>query len=91
MAKARRLFYHKWRWQRVTRLMARDGQDCTICQQPLDRHVKDVFSDAYITFDHITPRAAGGTDHIDNLRLAHAVCNRQRGCDPIMPKDEVAA
>jgi len=90
MGKAKRLFHHKWRWQRVTKLMARDGLSCTICKEPLDRHIKDVFSEMYITFDHIIPRSEGGLDHIDNLRLAHQGCNRRRGCDPILPESEAA-
>jgi 5-methylcytosine-specific restriction endonuclease McrA len=31
------------------------------------------------TFDHIRPRAKGGRDEAENLRLAHAHCNRVRG------------
>jgi 5-methylcytosine-specific restriction endonuclease McrA len=77
MGKARSSFHRKWRWQRVTKLMARDGTDCTICGEPLDRHIKDEFSPMYITFDHIVPRAFGGLDLLTNLRLAHATCNLQ--------------
>ncbi|HRJ02170.1 MAG TPA: HNH endonuclease signature motif containing protein [Hyphomonas sp.] len=31
------------------------------------------------TFDHIRPRAAGGSDSAENLQLAHGVCNRRKG------------
>ena len=31
------------------------------------------------TFDHIRPRAAGGSDKPDNLQLAHAACNKRKG------------
>ncbi|MFN4224834.1 MAG: HNH endonuclease [Hyphomonas sp.] len=34
------------------------------------------------TFDHIRPRAAGGSDRPENLQLAHALCNRRKGCRP---------
>lgn len=88
MAKARRLFHHKWRWQRVTKLMARDGEKCTICDEPLSRKVKDPYDKQYITFDHIVPRSHGGNDLLPNLRLAHQVCNMKRGNDPILPYDE---
>ena len=32
------------------------------------------------TFDHIVPLGAGGPDRDDNLQLAHARCNRAKGC-----------
>lgn len=31
------------------------------------------------TFDHIVPRAAGGSDELQNLRLTHRACNLNRG------------
>jgi 5-methylcytosine-specific restriction endonuclease McrA len=31
------------------------------------------------TFDHIRPKAAGGSDAAGNLQLAHAVCNWRKG------------
>jgi 5-methylcytosine-specific restriction endonuclease McrA len=31
------------------------------------------------TFDHIRPRAAGGSEKPDNLQLAHAACNKRKG------------
>lgn len=31
------------------------------------------------TFDHIVPRAAGGSDEFENLRLVHRACNYIRG------------
>jgi len=31
------------------------------------------------TFDHIRPKAAGGSDAPANLQLAHAVCNWRKG------------
>jgi 5-methylcytosine-specific restriction endonuclease McrA len=33
------------------------------------------------TFDHIRPKAAGGSDAAENLQLAHAVCNWRKGGD----------
>lgn len=70
--------------------MARDGIECAICGEPLDRHLRDPQHPRYVTFDHIVPRAAGGVDRLDNLRLAHRSCNTARGCDPVMPEEEVA-
>lgn len=31
------------------------------------------------TFDHIRPKAAGGSDAPENLQLAHAECNWRKG------------
>lgn len=82
-------FWHRrFRWQRVTKLMARDGLDCTICGEPLDRRLRDETHPRYITFDHIIPRSHGGLDKLPNLRLAHQACNRARGVDPITPSEE---
>jgi len=89
MGKARKHWHRKWRWQRVTQVMARDGQNCAICLEPLDRRIRDPHHPLYITFDHILPRKYGGNDVINNIRLAHRECNERRGCDPILPEDEV--
>lgn len=32
-----------------------------------------------VTYDHITPKSAGGSDHLRNLRVAHQRCNQRRG------------
>lgn len=63
--------------------MSRDGANCTICNAPLDRHLRDWHGPNYITFDHLIPRSLGGTDVISNLRLAHQHCNNERGNDPL--------
>lgn len=85
MSKTRKPWHAKLRWQAVTKLMARDGLDCTICKEPLDRSVRDPHHARYITFDHIIPRSSGGLDDLKNKRLAHRRCNEQRGNDPVMP------
>lgn len=88
MGKSTYLFHKKLRGVRITKLMSRDGLNCTICKECLDRHVKDCRADNYITFDHIVPRSLGGGNTLDNLRLAHQVCNRRRGNDPIPVEEE---
>jgi len=90
MGKVRGHWQKKWRWQRVTKLMARDGTDCTICGSSLDRHLRKPNHPQYITFDHIIPRSSGGTDDFINIRLAHRRCNEERGNDPILPDEEGA-
>ena len=83
MSKYRRPSNHKERWLNVTRLMARDGTSCAICGEPLDRGLKDCTHPRYITFDHVVPRSHGGLTRLDNLRLAHQLCNNRRGNDPL--------
>lgn len=52
------------------RLWERDNGLCGICGEPVAYHDMDV--------DHSRARALGGADHWDNLRPAHAECNRRR-------------
>jgi 5-methylcytosine-specific restriction endonuclease McrA len=66
----------------ITRLLARDGSNCGICGLPLDRSIDDPNDDNFVTFDHITPSSVGGTDRLDNLRLAHLRCNQLRADGP---------
>lgn len=69
----------KRRGIKITRLMARDGEYCQLCGDPLDRHIDDDMDPLFITFDHIVPASKGGTDDIRNLQLAHKSCNEARG------------
>lgn len=73
------MFYAKRRGQRITAFMARDGSRCALCDQPLDRRLKDPTDPQYVTFDHKLPASRGGTDEPSNLRLAHRACNERRG------------
>lgn len=88
MGKVKNMFNQKWRGIRITKLMARDGCNCKLCGEPLDRKIRDDKSPRYITFDHKLPRSKGGDDKIKNLQLAHQECNNARGNDPILPMDE---
>lgn len=62
-------------------LAQRDGDACQLCGGPFGPGL------ALRTLDHIIPRARGGTDHPANLRLAHFLCNHQRGCP--LPEPDV--
>jgi 5-methylcytosine-specific restriction endonuclease McrA len=88
LAKVNRMFNRKRRGHRITFLMSRDGANCSICHDLLDRHIHDYHDPRYITFDHVVPRSDGGLDHLTNLRLAHQQCNNERGNDPIHVFDE---
>jgi 5-methylcytosine-specific restriction endonuclease McrA len=53
------------------KLAERDGEICQLCGNSL------ILAEA--TLDHKIPRSKGGTRNLENLQLAHADCNRQRG------------
>jgi 5-methylcytosine-specific restriction endonuclease McrA len=89
MGKSHGLFHKKHRGIRITFLMNRDGQACTICGVQLDRHIKDNKSREYISFDHIVPRSHGGDSELKNLRLAHQGCNWERGNDPLIEDEDL--
>lgn len=56
----------------------RDGGTCMICGDPCD--MASVVPDNWApTLDHIIPRSHGGPDTLENLRLAHFICNSRRG------------
>lgn len=58
----------------VGTLLGRDGAACRLCGEE--------FTDvAEPTIDHIWPVSRGGTSQLDNLQLAHALCNNRRGND----------
>lgn len=56
----------------VFQLAYRDGARCYLCGQ--GRIAGDPFE-----VEHVRPRAAGGSDDLANLRLAHRSCNRAKG------------
>jgi hypothetical protein len=51
-------------------LRSRDGDSCFIC--------KGIFIDESPTIDHWFPKAHGGKDDIQNLRLTHRKCNTEK-------------
>lgn len=67
--------YHKWTSQqrRMVKgiIMARDGNQCFYCRKTVAK--------ASATLEHLTPRAWGGSNFLDNLVLACAKCNEARG------------
>lgn len=58
------------RWQR-NHLIAKYGFKCHLCTLPF-KSMKD------ITFDHHVPVSKGGTDELENYRLAHDECNSEK-------------
>ena len=55
-------------------LKHRDGLCCWLCGYLIQQ---DCFS-----IDHVIPKSMGGSDHTNNLRLAHKKCNNTRGNRP---------
>lgn len=73
------------RQREFNHLFRRDGGKCGICGQAFDMLN---FNPSSIEVDHIKPRAAGGTDDLDNLQLAHARCNQRKGARYIPPNSK---
>lgn len=76
-------------WARRTRdlLRERDGDECWFCGQPCPEGVDDI--DLKPTVEHLLARYLEGTDKLDNLVLAHALCNRQVGHRTVEEKKAV--
>lgn len=59
------------------RLLKRDGPNCYSCHGEMDFFARN--DDPWrASIDHIIPKSKGGSDKIDNLRLAHSLCNELR-------------
>lgn len=59
-------------------LAARDGAACWLCGNDVDPAAPPGSREAG-SVDHVVPRAKGGGNEDENLRLAHRVCNSRRG------------
>jgi 5-methylcytosine-specific restriction endonuclease McrA len=69
------------RTRKIARILERDGDLCCYCQQPLGEDM---------TLEHRVASSNGGSEDLDNLKLAHALCNREVGNLPPDMKDELA-
>jgi len=59
-------------------LIERDGNSCHICNQDIDLSLARN-SRFGATIDHVIPLSKGGVDELDNLKLAHWICNIKKG------------
>jgi hypothetical protein len=66
--------------QRLRALRQRDGDNCTRSRRPL-RFDLPAGHDMGARIEEILPRAAGGTEALDNLCLTHGRCNARTGDD----------
>ena len=62
--------------------LRQDGR-CAICGAAMPRGRFDaphatIWKKRRPTFDHIRPRAKGGSEEATNLQLAHAECNKRK-------------
>ncbi|MGX9349179.1 HNH endonuclease [Microbacterium sp. KNMS] len=55
-----------------------DGWHCWLCEGAVDRSLIGSASIWRPSLDHVVPRVHGGSDELDNLRLAHWWCNVAR-------------
>ena len=70
----------KQRESKVAKIRERDGDNCHICGKIIDFTITDFAkNDLAVSSDHFTPVSDGGSNHIDNLRLSHRICNTSRG------------
>lgn len=65
----------------------RDSWTCWLCLEVVDHSLIGTTSEWRPSLDHITPRSHGGSNHPDNLRLAHFWCNVIRRDDRYAPED----
>lgn len=72
----------KWSWitrERRWSIYARDQYICQICMEPALMEQAGTAHPFAPSLDHVLPRSHGGGHEDANLRLAHFICNSQRG------------
>ena len=61
----------------------RDGYDCYLCQEPVDLNAPHIQGqpgwETYPHVEHVVPLALGGDDTLENVKIAHAKCNVDKG------------
>lgn len=61
------------------RMFTRQAGLCALCGSPMFATIEDQsLRFALATFDHIHPKADGGSHDESNLRMTHAACNSIR-------------
>lgn len=72
----------------VERLIKRDKGICHICNNKVDKNdytIDDnhyfIAGNNYPSIDHVIPVSKGGTHTWDNVKLAHRICNTEKGND----------
>lgn len=61
----------------------RDGYDCYICHTPVDLTATHIQGqpgwETYPHIEHVIPLSLGGDDTLENVKIAHAKCNIDKG------------
>lgn len=65
------------RRKKLAQVIDRDGLECWICGRVVELSAPPNRKRTP-SLDHIVPLSEGGTNALDNLRLAHNVCNQRR-------------
>lgn len=58
--------------------------NCHICGGAIDYTLPYLDPMSFVV-DHVIPLAKGGTDHIDNLKAAHSLCNNKKRARLVAP------
>lgn len=66
-----------WLHKLFAYLADRDGEQCSLCDEPIDLQSKDTRWGPSV--DHVLPRSRGGSHELTNLALAHRSCNSRKG------------
>jgi len=61
----------------VEQLVRRDGAVCYLCDEVIDLTIPRN-QPLGATVDHVMPRSRGGHDTLDNVKLAHWICNLRK-------------
>ena len=65
-------------------IVRRDGSACFYCGRPRRNPL-------VMSIEYLVPRAAGGANQLENLRLADTLCNKFAGRRPVADKLELRA
>lgn len=64
-------------------IIKRDGINCYLCNTPVDFNASHNMGqpgwELYPHVEHVIPLAKGGDDTLENVKLAHAICNMKKG------------
>jgi len=63
----------------VEKVHAKRGGYCHLCHKTTVRRAYGSTGRGAWEVDHLKPRSKGGTDHLNNLEVAHVECNRLKG------------
>jgi 5-methylcytosine-specific restriction endonuclease McrA len=74
--------------QRIAALRARDGWKCQLCGKDFADPAPAHPDEMSVTVDHLEPAWKGGSAALEDLRLAHRICNMRRGGVELSPAQQ---